>query len=194
MPSELESTLDVALAVAAAFERVGIDYFLGGSLASSLQGEPRATNDIDFVVDLRAGQIGPLAAALGSEFDLDEAALLDAVATRGSWNIFHLPMVTKIDLFVLGNAPFDRSEFNRRQRLTVRPGGALFVKSAEDSILRKLLWFLDGGRVSERQWRDVVEILRVSRAGLDVAYLDSWAGSLALTSELAQAREDAARP
>ena len=95
----------------------------------------------------------------------------------------------------LGDAPFDRSESDRRRRVPVRPnGGELFVKSADDSILRKLLWYLDGGRVSERQWRDVVEILRVSRAALDEAYLDSWAASLGLTAELARAREHAAQP
>ena len=47
MPDKLDEPLDVALCVAAAIEQVGGDYFVGGSVASSLQGDPRATNDID---------------------------------------------------------------------------------------------------------------------------------------------------
>lgn len=93
--------LAVALRCAEAFEQAGVGYFLGGSLASSLQGEPRATNDIDFVIDLHLPQLGLLARALGQDFDIDEESLRDAVVRRGSWNIFHLPSVTKVDLFQL---------------------------------------------------------------------------------------------
>jgi hypothetical protein len=68
-------------------ERAQVPYFLGGSLATSLQGEPRSTNDIDFVVDLRASQVRPLIDALGADFDVDEESLREAVAQRSSWNI-----------------------------------------------------------------------------------------------------------
>jgi hypothetical protein len=183
--------LDVALLAAGALERAGVGYFLGGSLASSFQGEPRATNDIDLVVDLAESQVDPLAAALGPDFDLDAVALRRAARERGSWNVIHLPTVTKVDLFVLGTSPFDRSEFERRQRVEVRSGRSLFLKSAEDTVLRKLLWHRAGGGVSDRQWRDLVEVLRISREVLDGAYLDTWAVRLDLVAPLARARADA---
>ena len=85
----------VSLQCAEAFEQVQVGYFLGGSLASSLQGEPRSTNDIDFVVDLRLSQVEPLAQTLGDDFDVDVESLKEAVAQRRSWNIFPLPTVTK---------------------------------------------------------------------------------------------------
>jgi hypothetical protein len=186
--------VDVALRVTGALERCGIAYFLGGSLASSLQGEPRATNDIDLVVDLSEDDVGPLVAALGPDFDADEVALRRAARDRTSWNLIHVPSVTKIDLFVRRPGAFDDSEFARRERVEVRRGQSLVVKSAEDTILRKLLWYRAGGGVSERQWRDVVEVLRLSASVLDGAYLDAWAARLDVVELLARARNDAAGP
>jgi hypothetical protein len=184
--------LDVTLLVTGALERCGVGYFLGGSLASSFQGEPRATNDVDLVVDLAAEQVAPLVAALGPDFEVDADALEREARSRGSWNLIYAPAVTKIDLFFLRDAPFDRAEFARRRRVEVRAGASLFIKSPEDTVLRKLLWFRAGGEVSERQWRDVVQVLRHSGAELEGAYLDDWAGQLALGALLARARSEAA--
>jgi hypothetical protein len=176
--------LDVALLVAGALEKAGVAYFLGGSMASSFQGEPRATNDVDFVVDLTPAGVAPLAAALGSDFDVDEEALRRAARERSSWNVIYVPTVTKIDLFIRRDDAFDRSEFARRRLMVVRAGRSLCVKSAEDTVLRKLLWYRSGGGVSDRQWRDLVEVLRHSRAQLDTVYLEDWAGKLGLTGLL----------
>lgn len=180
--------ISVALQCAEAFENAGVGYFLGGSLASSLQGEPRATNDIDFVVELRANQIPPLALALGADFDVDEESLREAVARRGSWNIFHLPSVTKVDLFLLRQGDFDASEFSRRRRVVLTDDGrGLFIKSPEDSVLRKLLWFRDGGETSSTQWRDIVQLLRLGAGQLDMSYLHTWAGKLGIEPLLGRA-------
>ena len=184
----------MTLLVTDALERCGLPYFLGGSLASSFQGEPRSTNDVDLVIELTEPDVARLAEALGPDFEVDEDALRAAVRERRSWNVFYAPLFTKIDLFVAGADPFDRSELERRGRLEVRAGKSLFVKSPEDSVLRKLLWFRSGGGVSERQWRDVVQVLRRSRARLDTAYLDAWAARLDLVDLLARARREAATP
>jgi hypothetical protein len=182
-----EDALDVALLVAAAIERAGGEYFVGGSVASSLQGEPRATNDIDFVVSL--ARVGAFATALGPDFEVDQIMLHDALTTGGSANIFFMPFVTKVDIFGLGREPFDRVEFARRKHLQIRSSGErLWIKTSEDTVLRKLLWFRAGGEVSEKQWRDVVGVLRVGGPDLDHAYLDDWAGRLDLAPLLARAR------
>ncbi len=109
MPAEstVADALDVALLVAAALESVGAEYFVGGSVASSLQGEPRATNDIDFVVSLVPRRVGALATALGPEFEVDQEMLRHALGRGSSANFFYLPFVTKIDVFGLGAEPFD---------------------------------------------------------------------------------------
>jgi hypothetical protein len=191
MPSELPNPLDVAVLVAGALDRAGVEYFLGGSVASSLQGEPRSTNDIDFVVDLRSESVAALIRELGEEFEVDEEALRDAVRARASWNIFHLSSMMKIDLFIRRPGAFDDSEFARRRTLELEPGVALAVKSPEDSVLRKLVWFRDGGGVSSTQWRDVVEVLRVSSQGLDERYLVEWAEKLGVGPLLENARAEA---
>jgi hypothetical protein len=189
MSAEVENAIDIALKVAGALQAVGAEYFVGGSLASSMQGEPRATNDIDFVISLPVGRIDALRDALGDEFEVDTDMLRDAVLHARSANAFYLPVVTKIDFFGRGYEPFDESEFSRRSSTVVGAAGqALFVKSAEDTVLRKLLWFREGGSVSEKQWRDIVGVLRISQKTLDNSYLDSWAVRLNLTELLARAR------
>ncbi len=180
--------LEVALAVARALEATGVGYFLGGSMASSLYGQPRLTNDLDFVVLLRPNEVEPLKRALGPDFDVDEVALEDAARRKGSWNIFHAPTVTRVDLFVVRDDDYDAEEFLRRRRVTVAPGQSLMVKSAEDTVLRKLLWFRAGGEANSQQLRDVVEVLRVQGERLDAAYLAAWARKLDLEALLARAR------
>lgn len=188
MGSEVVDALDVALLVAAALDAVGCEYFVGGSVASSLQGEPRATNDIDFVVAMMPHRVRAFAERLGPEFEVDQDMVRDAIAHSSCANIFYLPMVTKIDLFALGPSPYDEVEFNRRRRVRVRSSGEeLFVKAAEDTVLRKLLWYRQGGEVSSKQWRDVTEVLRVSAAELDRQYLDAWAGKLRIADLLSRA-------
>ncbi len=180
--------LDVAITVGRAFDACGLNYFLGGSLASSFQGEPRATNDIDFVVDLSERDVEPLIIALGGDYEVDPDALRTAVRERRSWNIIYLPSVTKIDLFVKGESAFDTSEFTRRRPIPIRSGHLLYIKSPEDTVLRKLLWYREGGGLSDRQWRDIIGVLRFSRAELDQPYLDNWAELLGLSDLLARAR------
>lgn len=180
--------LEIALAVGRALESIGVEYFLGGSMASSVQGEPRLTQDLDFVVLLRASDVAPLKSALGPDFEVDEEALLDAVRRKGSWNIFHLPTVTRIDLFILKDGEYDAEEFLRKRPFEVLPGQRLVLKSAEDSVLRKLLWFRAGGEQSTQQFRDVVQVLRVQGTALNAAYLEAWARKLELVELLARAR------
>lgn len=190
----IQDVLDVALLVAEAIEATGSEYFVGGSLASSLQGEPRATNDIDVVVAMLGHRVRAFVEKLGSDFEVDQAMLRDALSRGGSANIFYLPMVTKIDIFGLGSMPYDEVEFSRRRRVKVRSSGAeLWIKSPEDTILRKLLWYLEGGQVSAKQWRDVVEVLRIRGPNLERACLDLWAARLGVDALLTRARAEAER-
>lgn len=189
-----EQPIDVALRVAAVLESLDVDHHLGGSLASSIHGEPRATNDIDFVVDLRREHLTAFADALGGDFAVDRESLRDAVRERSSCNIFYLPAFTKIDLFVVGTTPFDAAEMGRRQRVEVGDAGqSLFVKAPEDVVLRKLLWFRMGGSVSTRQWRDVVEVLRLNRGSLDEAVFSEWVPKLDLEDVFTKARSESER-
>ncbi len=176
---------DVALRVARAFDKLGLRYLVGGSVASSLLGEPRATNDVDFLVELPERRVPELARELGDDFSVDEDALREAVRLGRSWNVFYLPLVTKIDLFMKTEDPFDESELGRRCFVPLGSEGAgLFVASAEDVILRKLAWYRAGGEVSDSQWRDVLGVLAISGARIDWPYLQHWAAHLGVADLL----------
>jgi hypothetical protein len=183
--------LDIAALVASAIESLGGGYFIGGSVASALHGEPRATNDIDVIVSLPVGFSRRLADSLGSDFEVDSEMLRIALLRASCANVFYLPSFTKVDLFGVGAEPFDESEFSRRRQVEVRTGLWLWVKSAEDSILRKLLWYRAGGQVADSQWRDVRGILRVNADRLDQGYLRSWSERLGIQALLTQAMTNA---
>ena len=193
MSDALDDIVDVALLVAAAIETCGGEYFVGGSLASSVDGEPRATNDIDFVVDLPMGRVGALRQALGDDFELDVDMLRDALQRGSCANAFYLPMVLKVDFFGHPHGPFDESEFERRRPVEVRPGKTLLVKSPEDTVVRKLLWYRQGGEASDKQWRDIIGVLRSQGERLDDDYTRRWSSRLGVDALLDRALRDAER-
>lgn len=174
--------LKVLFRVLEVLDRLGVPYHLGGSYASAIHGIPRQTHDIDLVVDLVRERVTELTGALEGEFYVDEQAVARAQVERGSCNLVHLASGVKIDLFVKGTSPFDIVEFERR--VTVQLGDeaprAVYVKSAEDTLLRKLLWFRLGGEVSDRQWEDVRGIMNVQAGRLDMEYLNQWADRLSI--------------
>lgn len=186
--AESGDALDVAASVGEALERVSASWFLGGSLASSLQGDPRTTLDIDLVTDLAPSAVARFALELGSDFEVDEEALTEALRRRRSWNIYFVPVFMKIDVFALGTGPFDQVEFERRKRQPLSPGRHLWVKSPEDSIVRKLLWYEQGGRSASQQWRDIIGIVHVAGGELDAQYIDRWTSELGLSELWGKAR------
>jgi hypothetical protein len=156
-------------------------------VASSFHGEPRATRDIDIAVRLTPDKLPALVAALGPDFAVDQEMVLEAIRTGRSANIFYLPLVVKVDLFMRGHSEYDRSEFSRRTVVQPLEGEAVNASSAEDNLLWKLRWFQQGGEVSDQQWRDILGILRIGEAGLDLAYLREWSSRHGVTDLLERA-------
>jgi hypothetical protein len=154
-------------------DELGIPSMLTGSLASSLHGAPRATHDIDLVVDLQPTQIGGLIAAFPApQFYLSHSAVEAAVREQSMFNLLAIDEGDKIDFWMLTDQPFDQRRFARRQRMEI--GGAnIAVSTPEDTILMKLCWARDSGG-SERQLSDIRGICDLQAATLDRGYLDSW--------------------
>jgi hypothetical protein len=177
---EVPEALEVALQVIDILEAIGVRYHVGGSYASSFHGIPRQTQDIDLVVALAADHVSRLVDALGSDYYCSEEAVREAIREHGSFNLIHLGTAIKFDLFVLGDEPFDREEFSRHRLECVdaTSGRRAFIKTAEDILLRKLEWFKLGGEVSDRQWNDLLGLVRVQGETLDLAYLRKWAAAL----------------
>lgn len=163
----------VALRVADLFEALGLRYTIGGSLASSLSGEPRSTLDVDMVAAMQEVDIAPLVAALATDLYVDEEALRRAVRERSSANLIHQETSVKIDLFVMGSTPLDEVQLARRLRVQVSssPDRFLYMHPPEDILLQKLRGFRKGGETSDRQWRDSLGIVQVQGERLDQEYL-----------------------
>lgn len=180
--------------VVRAFQELGITYHIGGSVASSAYGIARATLDVDLVADLPEQRIGPLVQRLQEAFYVDEDRVRDAVRRRSSFNIIHLESMIKVDVFVLKGRPYDRVAFARGRMECIdeaQPGQEYKIASPEDVIISKLDWSRQGEGVSERQWNDVLGILKVQQRSLDMQYLGQWAGELGLSDLLQQAMLDA---
>lgn len=179
--------------VLVALRDLGVQHFVGGSLASSAHGVPRASVDADVVAALRPEHVGPLAARLKDAFYLDEDRLRDAVERRRSVNVIHLDTMYKIDIFVAKDRAWDQLALGRSQRrsLTGRDEDVHPIASAEDIVLAKLEWFRTGGESSERQWNDVLGVLR-AQTGLDEAYLRQWSAVLGVADLMERAFSEAA--
>lgn len=162
------------------FERLHVPYFIGGSIASIIHGVIRTTLDADIIADLHEGQVDSFVTALAVDYYLDAASIHDAIRYRRCFNLIELASMFKIDIFIPRWNDYLREEFSRRQpvMLSTPPEHAVCIASIEDTILSKLDWYRLGGHVSDRQWRDVIELVKIHRDELDLAYLKKWASAL----------------
>jgi hypothetical protein len=182
--------LDTLSRVIAILDDVGIPYALGGSLASSLVGEPRATADADVAIRLGVGHEVEFLERASVNFYVPIESARAAIRDHTSFNLVDEEHALKVDIFVLGDELLDRMQIERRVRVAI-PGfdREIWVTSPEDQVLRKLQWYQAGGSLSDRQWRDVVAILQVRQGALDSDYLATTARAVGLEAPLAQAIE-----
>jgi len=161
------------------FDRLSVPYLVGGSVASSVHGIYRSTNDVDFIVQFSERDISPLVAELGSEFYADPDMMREALRHQRSFNLIHYASSGKFDVFPLPDDPFSRTELARgaMEEATLAGGEIIRCKvaSAEDTILSKLVWYRAGGEQSERQWNDLRGLRAVRGSSLDRSYLEKWA-------------------
>ncbi|QGP91740.1 hypothetical protein MGLY_10820 [Neomoorella glycerini] len=171
--------------VISVLESAGIQYMLTGSLASSLQGEPRLTHDIDIVVAVPENALKKLSAAFPPpDYYLDEQSILAAIAEKSMFNLIDLTTGDKVDFWILTDQPFDQSRFSRRVTNCFM-GQKIVVSRPEDTILAKLRWAkLAGG--SEKQLTDALRVYEVQFGNLNMEYLESWARELGVENLLAE--------
>ena len=181
--------LDLVRQVAGILDDLDIPYAVGGSMASSLFGEPRMTVDVDIAIRLASGREAGLLERTETEFYVPREAARIAMRTHASFNLLDIPSVLKVDLFVLGDGLLDRLQIDRRIRVTLpEPDFEIWVTSPEVQVL-KLGWFLKSD--SDRQWRDVVGILRTTGT-IDTDFLLEIAREVGLEDLLTDALDEAA--
>jgi len=182
------SQTDLLIETVRALDRAGVGYVLTGSIVSSLQGEPRATHDVDVVIEVDLRAVDSLAEAFGApRYFFDGIAARDALSCLGMFNILDTTTGDKIDFWSLTHSAFDQSRFKRRI-VTSAFGRDVYVTAPEDTILQKLKWSAESGG-SERQMGDASSVYEVQVGVLDETYLDEWAALLGVREELAYLRE-----
>lgn len=173
--SDPPDQLDVALMVGAALATAGATWMIGGSIATSAYGEPRATHDVDLVADLQPQATGRFVDALGDAFYVDAGAVHQAARQRSSFNVIHFESIQKVDVFCLRDDPFARAGLEGRIESDLGRGRAAPIASPQHMVVEKLRWYCRGGEVSDRQLRDVQGVLQTSGSDLDLATLRHWA-------------------
>ena len=187
-----QDPLAVTLIVVDALDSLEVPYLITGSLASALHGVSRSTMDADIVAELRAEHAESFVQKLGEGFYTDLDAVREAIRLKSSFNAIHVDSAFKVDVFVCGDRPFDQAQLERRARHQLSPTASrtAYFATAEDLVLSKLEWFRLGGESSDRQWGDVLGVLKVQGSALDRPYLRQWAKELGLTDLLERALKE----
>ena len=186
--------IEVTLVVTGVFERLGVPYLIGGSLASTLYGMVRTTQDSDIIAEMCPEHIQPFVSALEADFYVDQEMIAESIQRNSSFNIIHHDTMFKVDVFIPRPRPFLKSQLARARRQTFSLGkkvSAIFA-SPEDTILSKLEWYRMGGEASDRQWRDILGVLKTKAGDIDLEYLHIWARELKVNDLLERALTQAA--
>ena len=176
--------LDVLRLVAGRLDGAGIAYMVSGSIAMNYYAQPRLTRDIDVVVELGLGDAERVCKLFSGDFYVDEEAVREAIAAHGMFNVIHYDLVVKVDFIVRKETAYRQQEFSRRRAIEI-DGKRIWIVTAEDLLLSKLVWTKD--RRSELQLGDVRNLVESAEA-LDWGYLDRWAKELAVDDLLQRTR------
>lgn len=188
----IQDSLDLAAMLHPMFEELTIPYYITGGVASSLHGDPRSTRDLDIVVWLPVETLDLLVREL-EERNFYVPGVEDVRSGRmRTLGITHQESISRADFILADETEFERVKFTRRQHIDIPGKGKFWFASAEDVVLNKLRWGLRSQ--SEKQWRDVLGILKLQGETLDFDYLQHWAIALDLASELNRAFSQAQLP
>ncbi len=182
--------LEIVHDVSRRLTSIGLPHAIGGSLASSVWGEYRSTNDADIGVRLLAHQADALIDAFPDPYLLSRNEIAEGLASRDAYRtvqLLHMDEAFKIDLFLLTDDSYTESELERRRTVEVLPGINLPFLAAENIAIQKLRWFRAGNEVSDRQWNDIVRLLDIQLPALDIEYISHWCGHFAVDDLLDRA-------
>lgn len=185
----IQDSMGLAAILHPIFEQTGIPYYITGGVASSTFGDPRSTRDLDVVISINRDRIDNLVQALESS-GFYVPGVDDAKSGRmQTLGITHQQTVSRADLVIAGQEEFDRIKFERRRLIEIIDVGSFYFASPEDVILNKLRWRKKSQ--SDKQWRDVLGVLKVQDQTLDFGYLFQWAERLGLEDDLGRAFTEA---
>ncbi len=167
----------IALKVIEILNRLEVPYLIGGSLASSAHGLTRATADADLLADLKMEKVSDFVEAIEPDFYVSKESIIEAIRRRASFNLIEFASGFKIDIFLPRNRNFDRTQFVNKILVAVSADEEAFFACAEDTVLAKLEWYRAGNEVSDRQWNDIIGVVKMQASNLNVEYMRDMARS-----------------
>lgn len=176
-----------------ALDSCNIPYLIGGSVASSVRGDPRFTNDVDVVARILPEQVDRFVDALGRDWSVDADAIREAILRDRSYNIFFLREFQKVDFFP-ASEPFHFTQIERATEVNFGDSEdpiLLCVASAEDIVLAKLAWYKMSGGNLPRQLDDIAKVVAIN-PGMDREYMFGWAAKLGVGDLLTKVLREAA--
>ncbi len=174
-------------------DELKIPYAIGGSVASSIYGQVRFTQDADVSVASFDSRIAEFCQAVESGFYVSQQAVQQAHQNASSFNVIYLDSAFKIDVFIISDDPFKKQVLLRRKKIAFEDGSDRMYDfvSPEDIILLKLQWYTDGGATSQKQWNDILGVLKNRQDKMDMSYLRDWASKLSILDLLNKATQEA---
>lgn len=157
---------------------------LTGAWSVIYYGRPRASHDIDLIVEMypeNTDNILSILKKLPKHFQYQEISVINAIKNKGMFNILYLPEFLKLDFWLLTDTPFDKSRFSRKVEVEVL-GHKMFFTTAEDTILQKLRWYTISP--IEKSLIDAAFVYQIQYKNLDQKYLTKWAKELKLSKLL----------
>jgi hypothetical protein len=191
------TAIEMLAEVARALRGADVKFRVGGSVASSVWGDPRQTNDIDISILKSTLSEDRLRSKLPEPYYIGPDEIREALAERqdyASFQILNVSEAFKIDAFVVEPTDYYTTEFSRVREVELLPGITVPVASAEDIVLHKLRWFVLGGNVSDRQWNDIIRVLETQANRLDMDYLAHWAAYFQVDQLLDEALDQRLTP
>ncbi len=124
---------------------------------------------------------------------MDEEMIAEAISRQSSFNLIHRESTFKVDVFIPRQHKFIKEQFARARKATLseEPLVQAVVATAEDTLLAKLESYCMGGEIFERQWRDVLGVLKVQAGALDLDYLRRMALEIKVDDLLERALNEA---
>lgn len=178
----IQDPIELTLDLHPVFEQLQVAYYVTGGVAAIFYGEYRTTQDADLVVNISTDDIPTLTAELET-LGFYVSGIEDVINLRlSTFQAIHRQSLGKLDLAIAGTDEFEVAKFARRRLEAITESGELYFISPEDLILNKLRW--RRGSQSEKQWRDVLGVLKVQAQKLDLGYMRQWADELNLMADL----------